>query len=297
MGDSEKLLKLHKVWSDEKETSNLQPLSDDFYWGIEEYIREKAGTLVIELEHTLASGAKPDERELSGMLRDALDYDVKKINDIHRMRDEKIFNALITGTLEVDKLNADEKILYKSFMSAHARYKEKALGSITNTIARAYLRMLKLAHLYATRPDKTTVLGPSAIKPGILDMLDGARHSVLVVSPWIWGVEEIVERFEALKGKNCDIRIVCRPATQDDKGHAALLAKLNELNIPVQLNERVHSKFIIADEVEVIFSSANLTATSLERNVEHGMRTHELAIAEKYLEEFEKLWRGESRKI
>ncbi|MEW6329144.1 MAG: phospholipase D-like domain-containing protein [Candidatus Micrarchaeota archaeon] len=295
MGDSEKLHRLHRVWSDERETKNLQPLADDFYAAMGEYIREKAGALVLETEKSLARGAKPDERELTQMLAEALESDVKKIAEVYRARDEKIINAITAGTLEEEKLSADEKILYRSFISAHARQKEKALGAINGSIAKAYQRMLKLAHLYSTRPDKTIVLEPNAIKPGILEMLDGARHSVYVVSPWIWGVEEIVERFEALKGKNCDVRVVCRPAMQDDKGHGSLLAKLNELNIPAQLNDHVHSKFIIADEVEVLFSSANLTATSLERNVEHGMRTHDLSIVEKYVGEFEKLWRGEAR--
>lgn len=295
MGEGDKLHRLHKVWSDEKETRNLQPLADDFYASMGEYIREKAGALVLETEKSLARGARPDERELTQMLKEALEADVKKITEVYQARDEKILNTIIAGTLEEDKLSADEKILYRSFISAHARHKEKALGGINSAIAKAYQRMLKLAHLHATRPDKTIVLEPSAIKLGVLDMLDGARHSVYVVSPWIWGVEEIVERFESLKGKNCDIRVVCRPAMQDDKGHGALLAKLNELSIPAQLNETVHSKFIIADEVEVIFSSANLTATSLERNVEHGMRTHDLSIVEKYISEFEKLWRGEAR--
>jgi phosphatidylserine/phosphatidylglycerophosphate/cardiolipin synthase-like enzyme len=69
-----------------------------------------------------------------------------------------------------------------------------------------------------------------------------------------------------------------------------MVERLQKAGIPICINPVVHAKFFIVDEVEVLFTSANLTKTSLERNIEFGMRTYELNVVDRYIDEFRKMW-------
>jgi len=288
--------KLFKLWSGEKETKNLERMSNSFYKEMEEHVEGEVHEIIEDVEKLMLKGASVESRNVKDMLEEKVGYDLKKIHEIHSMRDEKNLEALRTGSLNFERLTLDERVLYESFIKARERYKEETLGRIDRTIEGGYKRALRLAACYSSGRSRSQILEPEQIKTNIISMLDFTENSVLLVSPWIWGVDVILERLEELRKKNLDIKIVCRPAMEGDESHGAMVERLKKAGIPIVLNAVVHAKFLVVDDVEVLFTSANLTKTSLERNIELGMRTYELKIVDKYISEFKKMWE-QSEKI
>jgi phosphatidylserine/phosphatidylglycerophosphate/cardiolipin synthase-like enzyme len=282
--------KLFKLWSGEKETKNLERMSNSFYSEMEEHLRKEVREVLEEAEKLLQKGASIEPNNVRDMLEEKSEPDLKKINEVYKLRDEKNLEAVRLDSLNFDRLSLDERILYESFIKARERYREQTLGKIDKVIEGGYKRVLRLAECYASGRSRSEILEPEKIKKSIMEMLEFAEVSVYLVSPWIWGVDVILERLEELKKKNLDIRIVCRPALEGDASHGAMVERLQKAGIPICMNPVVHAKFFIFDEVEVLFTSANLTKTSLERNIEFGMRTHELDVVDRYIDEFRKMW-------
>jgi len=282
--------KLFKLWSGEKESRALEKMSNSFYKEMGGHISGEVYEILEETEKLLLKGASIEPNNVRDMLEEKVEHDLKKINDVYKLRDEKNLEAVRLDSLNFDRLSLDERILYESFVKARERYREEALGRIDKVIEGGYKRVLRLAACYTSGRGRSEILEPEKIKGSIVNMLDFAEVSVFLVSPWIWGVDVILERLEELKRKNLDIRIICRPALEGDASHGAMVERLQKAGIPICLNPVVHAKFFIIDEVEVLFTSANLTKTSLERNIEFGMRTYELKVVDRYIDEFNKMW-------
>lgn len=282
--------KLFKVWSGEKETRNLEKLENGFYKEMAEYLEGEIRAVVEEEERLLLKGAAIEPHNLKEMLEERVGYDLKKINEVYKLRDEKNLESLKVGEVRFERLTLDERVLYESFMKARERYRQQSLGLVERVIERGYNRALRLAACYSSGRSRSEIVEPERIKGEIIELLDFAERSVFLVSPWIWGVDVILERLEEMRKKELDVRVVCRPALEGDESHGAMVGRLQSAGIPVKLNSVVHAKFLIVDEVEVLFTSANLTKTSLERNIELGMRTYELRVVDRYLDEFEKMW-------
>jgi len=282
--------KLFKLWSGEKETKNLEKMGNSFYSEMEEHMRGEARSVLEDAEKLLLKGASIEPNNVRDMLEEKSEADLKKINEVYKLRDEKNLEAVRLDSLNFDRLSLDERILYESFIKARDRYKEQTLRKIDKVVEGGYKRVLRLSACYSSGRSRSEILEPEKIKKNIMDMLEFAEVSVYLVSPWIWGVDVILERLEELKKKNLDIRIVCRPALEGDASHGAMVERLQKAGIPTCINPVVHAKFFIVDEVEVLFTSANLTKTSLERNIEFGMKTYELNVVDRYIDEFRKMW-------
>jgi phosphatidylserine/phosphatidylglycerophosphate/cardiolipin synthase-like enzyme len=282
--------RLFKLWSGEKETKNLEKMSNSFYGEMEGYMRGEFHEILEDAEKLLLKGASIEPNNVKDMLEEKVEPDLKKVDEVYKLRDEKNLEALRLNSLNFDRLSLDERILYESFIKARERYREQTLGKIERVIESGYRRVLRLAACYSSGRGRSEILEPEKIKKNIMEMLGFAEVSVSLVSPWIWGVDAILERLEELKKKNLDIRIVCRPALEGDASHGAMVERLQKAGIPICLNPVVHAKFFIVDDVEVLFTSANLTKTSLERNIEFGMRTYELKVVDRYIDEFGKIW-------
>lgn len=282
--------KLFKLWSGEKESRALDKMGNSFYREMEEHVSSEIHGVVEDAEALLLKGASIEPHNAEDMLKEKVEPDLKKVNELYKLRDEKNLEALRLDSLDSDRLTLDERVLYESFIKAKERYKEQTLGRIDKVIERGYKRVLRLAACYPSGRSRSEILEPEKIKNCIMELLGFAEMSVYLVSPWIWGVDVILERLEDLKKKNLDIRIVCRPALEGDAAHGAMVERLQKAGIPLSINSVVHAKFFIVDEVEVLFTSANLTKTSLERNIEFGMRTYELKVVDRYIDEFRKMW-------
>lgn len=282
--------KLYKQWSLEKETKSLAKMENGFYSEMSEYIMGRMNEVLAEIESKLMKGAKMEPFEIKKLMEEKIKYDLDKVNEIYKLRVDKSIEAIRNNSFDFGNLTFEERVLYESFKISLDRYREQSLGGVGGVVESGNKKMLSLVERYVKGREKTEILEPSKIKESIMDMLNSASNSVFLVSPWIWGVDVILESLEKLKGKNLDIRVVCRPALEEDVAHAAIVERLNEAGIPIHFSSIVHAKYLIVDEVEVLFTSANLTKTSLERNIEMGMRTYGIEIVEKYVSEFNKLW-------
>ena len=120
---------------------------------------------------------------------------------------------------------------------------------------------------------EVSFVADEAIAPLIKKMLSHAKEFVLIASPWMWGIDDIVQRLEQLKKKNVAIRILTRRSKETDKKHYGTVSKLYDIGCDIDFDDELHAKIVLVDDKELYIGSANLVATSLERNKEAGIHT------------------------
>jgi phosphatidylserine/phosphatidylglycerophosphate/cardiolipin synthase-like enzyme len=124
--------------------------------------------------------------------------------------------------------------------------------------------------------------------PLIKDMLSRAEDSVLIASPWMWGIEDIVQRLERLKKKKVDIAILTRRSKEHDVAHEETVTQIHGLGCRIETDDDLHAKIVLVDDSELYIGSANLVETSLEKNKEAGIWTNDpitVSDAKEYLAE------------
>ncbi len=111
------------------------------------------------------------------------------------------------------------------------------------------------------------------ILPKLLDMIDAAESTILIASPWIWGIKEIEEKLTHVKeAKNVSIRILTRRA-HDDPYHEETVRGLHKRRFSIETADHLHAKIVIVDNKELYIGSANLVAPSMKKNLEAGICT------------------------
>lgn len=113
------------------------------------------------------------------------------------------------------------------------------------------------------------------------DLIEKAKESICIASPYIWGVSWLVEKLRQKKSDGVPIYIVTREINETIKQ----LAKFAEVRVDDKTF--LHSKIVIIDKKEAYTGSGNITYTSLERNREQGhhyTKPHELNIWINYFE-------------
>ena len=124
--------------------------------------------------------------------------------------------------------------------------------------------------------------------PLIKDMLSRTKDSVLIASPWMWGIEDIVQRLERLKKDRVDINVLTRRSKEDDVAHEETVTQIHGLGCRIETDDELHAKIVLVDDSELYIGSANLVETSMERNKEAGIWTDDpvtVADAKEYLAE------------
>ena len=136
--------------------------------------------------------------------------------------------------------------------------------------------------------------------PLIRDMISRAKDSILIASPWMWGIDDIVQRLESLRKEKVDIAILTRRAGENDVKHARTVDEIQTLNCRIDFIDEMHAKIVLVDDTEIYIGSANLVETSFERNKEAGIWTDDpatVADAKNYLAEaFTEAFKRRSRK-
>ena len=111
------------------------------------------------------------------------------------------------------------------------------------------------------------------ILPKLLEMIDKAENTILIASPWIWGIKEIEEKLTHVKeAKNVSIRILTRRAV-DDPYHEETVRGLHKRRFSIETADHLHAKIVIVDNKELYIGSANLVAPSMNKNLEAGICT------------------------
>ena len=113
--------------------------------------------------------------------------------------------------------------------------------------------------------------------PLIKEMLGGAMDSVLIASPWMWGISDIVQRLEWLRKEKVDISILTRRSGETDAEHEKTVDAIRRFGCLIDFIDELHAKIVLVDERELYIGSANLVGTSLERNKEAGIWTNDPA--------------------
>jgi len=122
--------------------------------------------------------------------------------------------------------------------------------------------------------------------PLIKDMLSRTKDSVLIASPWMWGIEDIVQRLERLKEDKVDIAVLTRRSKKNDVAHEETVTQIHSIGCRIETDDDLHAKIVLVDDSELYIGSANLVETSLERNKEAGIWTDDpvtVADAKDYL--------------
>lgn len=136
--------------------------------------------------------------------------------------------------------------------------------------------------------------------PLIKEMLSRATDSVMIASPWIWGIEDIVQRFEMLRKEKVDIAIFTRRFGERDREHERTVTEIRGFGCLVDFIDELHAKIVLVDDTELYIGSANLVGTSMERNKEAGIWTNNpstVSEAKDYLADaFAEAFRARSRK-
>jgi len=108
----------------------------------------------------------------------------------------------------------------------------------------------------------------------IKDMLSHAEEFVLIASPWMWGIDDIVKRLDQLKKKKVEIRVLTRRSKETDKKHYQTVNQMYDIGCEIDFDDDLHAKIVLIDDKELYIGSANLVATSLEKNKEAGIYTN-----------------------
>jgi phosphatidylserine/phosphatidylglycerophosphate/cardiolipin synthase-like enzyme len=113
------------------------------------------------------------------------------------------------------------------------------------------------------------------ILPKLLEMIDKAERTILIASPWIWGIKEIEEKLTQIKEqRNVTIKILTRRG-EDDPYHEETVRGLHKRKFGIETADHLHAKIVIVDDKELYIGSANLIGPSLNKNLEAGIFTND----------------------
>jgi len=114
------------------------------------------------------------------------------------------------------------------------------------------------------------------IAPKIMGMLETAKREVLVASPWMWGIKDIVEKLTELKkNRRVQVRLLTRKPKDDDAQHRQTLRDMHVRGFSIETEDYLHAKIVLVDDREIYIGSANLVSTSMDRNLEAGVWTND----------------------
>lgn len=113
------------------------------------------------------------------------------------------------------------------------------------------------------------------ILPKLLDMIGKAESTILIASPWIWGIRDLEDKLTEVREKrNVIVKILTR-REEDDPYHGETIRGFHKRQFSIETADNLHAKIVIVDNKELYIGSANLIAPSMNRNLEAGICTNE----------------------
>ncbi|MHA2024052.1 MAG: NUDIX hydrolase N-terminal domain-containing protein [Candidatus Thorarchaeota archaeon] len=110
--------------------------------------------------------------------------------------------------------------------------------------------------------------------PRLLKMIGKAESTILIASPWIWGIREIENKLTEVKDeRNVSIRILTRQE-EDDVHHGETVRGLHKRGFGIETAPYLHPKIVHVYDNELYIGSANLVKSSMKRNLEAGVCTN-----------------------
>jgi len=137
----------------------------------------------------------------------------------------------------------------------------------------------------------------------IREMLDNAKDEVLIMTPWIFDVNDLRDKLISLKSEQgIDIRVVIRTPRRElqytikpSKSTMETCRTLRASGIKINHDSSLHAKMLIVDGTEALIGSANLTGSSLRGlSKEVAIYTSKKELVNKMKEFFESVWKSSS---
>lgn len=129
----------------------------------------------------------------------------------------------------------------------------------------------------------------------IVDLIKGAKKSIIITSPWIYGCKHILDELDESLDKGVSLILVTRPPSENKLGEeqGKIINYLKTKGANTKVDKFLHGKVIISDDSRMIISSSNLVEKYLVTNHEIGIYTNDLNLINPCLEHLEKRIIGE----
>jgi len=124
------------------------------------------------------------------------------------------------------------------------------------------------------KPAPITFVADYEIAPALIGMIEKAQKRILIASPWIEGINDIIDKLsEAIAERNVRVKVLVRKSEADSKGWNETLRRLHKREFYVEAADFLHAKMVLVDGSQLYIGSANLIETSMSRNREAGILT------------------------
>jgi phosphatidylserine/phosphatidylglycerophosphate/cardiolipin synthase-like enzyme len=130
----------------------------------------------------------------------------------------------------------------------------------------------------------------------VVHTIEAAKTSIRVAA-YSFTSKPIAEALVKAKKSGIDVRVVVDKSNATARYTAATF--LANQGVPVRVDYRyaiMHDKFIVVDGATVETGSFNLTSAAESKNAENVIVLHDPAVAQRYGQEWERLW-GESEEM
>ena len=204
-------------------------------------------------------------KRVSGELHELWKDEDKKVVYIPQMQLEKWSNDL-------DKI-ADEGLHYSDDSYDIERYSDiLGIAEEIREQVQSYSMDLEEIPEPEAASSEVSFVKDREILPRLLSMIDKAEKTILIASPWIKGITEIEDGLSKVKERNVSIRILTR-REGDDPYHGETIRGFHKRGFVIEVAPHLHAKIVLVDNKELYIGSANLSGTSMKRNLEAGICT------------------------
>lgn len=136
----------------------------------------------------------------------------------------------------------------------------------------------------------TQFLRDHQISAKTIDMIEDARTSLMIVSPWLQLKDgtHLAEALQKSIKRGVNIAIFCRRPKKEST-HAETLEKLGDGVAELFYDTKLHAKMILSDSKSLLVTSANLIEASQTKNHETGLFTNDEGLVEEALKYLDNL--------
>jgi len=131
----------------------------------------------------------------------------------------------------------------------------------------------------------------------IYEMISRSKSTIMVIGYWVHDMQDFFKELDRLS-KNIKITFILND--EEIEKHASRIKKnwngkfrpeiyfLNRKKYPKNILNKLHSKVILIDDTEILITSANMTKTAMEKNIETGVWTKDKKIIHACMDIFSK---------
>lgn len=129
---------------------------------------------------------------------------------------------------------------------------------------------------------------PENETPGTTEMLfKEAKQEILLVSPWITGVDSLMPYLDKLK--DVRVRIVTRKPEPEDSLFRESMTKLNQRGADVAFSPHLQTRMLVVDRARLYLGAASYVSPAFRRSREVAILTTERAVVDEAVRHFEKV--------